>query len=265
MEDNHIIALIPDYLDNLLGETQKSAFESHLKNCTSCARELQEYKTLFKAFEEEKPLEPSPNLRIKFLEQLELEKEQGPRVVALDAQPTKNTRSWTNDLLKIAASVVLLFGAYFFGKQQQSQTTQAQIAELTSETMAFKQTAMLSLLENKSASRRIQGVNYVEELQQPDPPIVKALANRMLLDENTNVRAAAVEVLAKYTSSETVKNAFIEALQTEKDPGIQIMIIQTLGAIQEKKAASPMKELLNDEETQPFVKEQIESVLTTII
>lgn len=265
MEKNHIIALIPDYLDNLLDTVQKEEFESHIKNCASCTQELKEYKALFKAFENEEQLEPSPNVQLKFLEQLELEKQGETQVVSIDRAHVKSKNTWTNDLLKIAASVVLLFGAYFFGKQQQSQDNKAEIAQLTNEKMVFKQTAMLSLLENKSASRRIQGVNYVEDLKQPDAPIVKALTDRMLLDENTNVRAAAVEVLAKYTSSETVKDAFIEALKTEKDPGIQIMIIQTLGDIQEKKAATPMRELLKNEETQPFVKEQIESILTTII
>lgn len=265
MEKKHIIALIPDYLDGLLDKVQEEQVESHIKNCASCARELEEYKTLFKAFENEEQLEPSPNVQLKFLEQLELEKQGETQVVSIDRTTAKRKNNWTSDLLKIAASVVLLFGAYFFGKQQQSQDNKAEIAQLTNETMVFKETAMLSLLENKSASRRIQGVNYVEELKQPDTPIVKALADRMILDENTNVRAAAVEVLAKYTSSETVKNTFIKALKTEKDPGIQIMIIQTLGEIQEKKAATPMRELLKNEETQPFVKEQIESVLTTII
>lgn len=264
MEKNNI-DLIPDYLDNLLDPAQKEKVESLIKNDPSFAQEVDEYRKLFKAFEDEEPITPSDNVRLQFLEQLELEKLAEPKVVSLESATMKNRGQWTNDLLKIAASVVLLFGAYFFGKQQQSQVAQAEIAQLTQETQAFKQTAMLSLMENKSASRRIQGVNYVEALKQPDEPIVRALADRMLLDENTNVRAAAVEVLAKYTSSEIVKETFIKALRLEKDPGIQILIIQTLGEIQEKKAATPMKELLQHEETQPFVKEQIESVLTTII
>jgi len=260
MEKKQIIDLLPEYLDNLLNETQKKNVESYLKDSKSCSQELDELKRLFEAFEEEKEITPSEKLRTNFFEQIELEK-QNQKVVSLN--PRKNT--WTNNLLKIAASVLLLVGAYFFGKQQQSQISNSEIAQLTDATLAYKQTAMLSLMENKSASRRIQGVNYIEEFEEPDESIVKALADRMLYDENINVRAAAVEVLANYTKSERVKNAFIEALKTEKDPGIQIIIIQTLGEIQEKKAATPMRELLNQEGTQPFVKEQIESVLTTII
>jgi len=264
MEKNHVIEILPEYLDNLLSEGRRKKVEAHLKECESCSKELDGLKELFKAFDNEKEITPSDNVRISFFEQLEVEKQDNSKVVSLDSA-SKGKSNWANNLLKVAASVALLFGAYFFGKQQQSQIANHEIAQLTDETLIYKQTAMLSLMENKSASRRIQGVNYIEEFEQPDEAIVEALANRMLYDENTNVRAAAVEVLANYNKSEKVKDTFIEALKKERDPGIQIIIIQTLGKIQEKKAAKPMKELLNREETQPFVKEQIESVLTTII
>lgn len=265
MEKDHIVELLSEYLDGLLSETQRKNVESHLQECKSCSQELEELKTVFDAFDIEQEVSPSKNLKINFLEQLELEKQGNSKVVSLDRSSIHIKNNWANKFLKVAAGLALLFGVYFFGKQQQSQIANAEIAQLTDEKLAFQQTAMLSLMENKSASRRIQGVNYMQEYQQPDEAIVKALANRMLHDENTNVRAAAVEVLANYTNSEKVKDTFIEALKTEKDPGIQIIIIRTLGDIQEKKAATPMKELLDKEETQPFVKEQIESVLTTII
>jgi len=264
MEKNHIKELLSEYLDGLLNDLQRDKVEAHLKECDSCSKELEELRLLFEAIKKEPLITPSETIRTHFFEQLEAEKQSSSKVVSINTS-IRNKNNWPNTILKIAASIALLIGTYFFGKQQQSQASNVQIAQLTNETLTFKQTAMLSLMENKSASRRIQGVNYIEEFEQSDDAIVMALANRMLYDENTNVRAAAVEVLEKYTNSEKVKDTFIEALKTEKDPGIQIIIIQTLGKIQERKAAIPMKELLDREETQPFVKEQIESVLTTII
>lgn len=261
MEKNHVIHLLPEFLDDLLNETQKKNVESHLKECYSCSQELDELKKLFKALEEEREVKPSEKIRTNFFEQIELEKHNNQKVVSLT--PKKN--NWMNNLLKIAASVVLLVGAYFFGKQQQEQISGIEIAQLTDESQAFKQTAMLSLMGNKSASKRIQGVNFIEEFAEPDEAIVGALADRMLNDENTNVRRTAVEVLSEFTSSETVKNSFIKALKIEKDPGIQITIIQVLGKIQEKKAAASMQYLLEQDDTQPYVKEELESVLPNII
>jgi len=183
----------------------------------------------------------------------------------MNASPVQSKTNWTNNLLKIAASVALLVGVYFFGKQQQAQTSNAEIAQLADESLAFKQTAMLSLMGNKSASKRIQGVNFIQEFTEPDVAIVSALTDRMLHDENTNVRRTAVEVLSEFTASERVKTSFIKALKTEKDPGIQIAIIHLLGKIQEKKAVAPMQFLLDQEDTQPFVKEELKSILPNII
>ena len=265
MEKNHVIELLPEYLDSLLNETQKKNVEAHLESCEACAKEFQELKSLFQELDKEDSAVPSNNLRINFLDQLELEKQNNPKVVSMDNTSIQRKNNWTNNLLKIAASVVLLVGAYFFGQQQQEQISGKEIAQLTDETQAFKQTAMLSLMGNKSASKRIQGVNFIEEFSEPDEAIVSALADRMLNDENTNVRRTAVEVLSEFTTSETVKNSFIKALKIEKDPGIQITIIQVLGKMQERKAAASMQYLLEQDDTQPYVKEELELVLPNII
>ena len=199
------------------------------------------------------------------MKQLEAEKQKLSKVVPFDA-PSNNTRNkWAINLLKIAASVLLLIGAFLAGRYQSKEYSNQEIALLTEERLEFKQTAMLSLMENESASKRIQGVNFIDGFTNPDEAILKALIDRMLHDKNTNVRLTAVEALNNFTSSETVKNAFLEALKKEKDPSIQINIIETLVDIQEKKAIAPMRRLLEQEETQPFIKNRIESLLPSII
>lgn len=257
--------MLPDYLDGLLNAEQQKMVEAHLKSCETCSKEAADLKELFKAISSEAEITPPSSIKTKFLEQLVEEENSRSKVVSMDSKSAPKRNPWANNLLKMAASIALLVGGFLLGKQQSEGNSNQEIAVLTQEKLQFKQTAMLSLMENKSASRRIQGVNFIEEFDKPDESIVKALADRMLYDENTNVRAAAVEVLAGFTAAESVKNAFIKALKIEKDPGIQIEIIQTLGEIQEKKAVIPMQELLQREETQPFVKKQIESLLPNII
>ncbi len=265
MDKHHITALLPEYLDNLLSERQRKNVAAHLKDCKVCSQELDELKTVFTAFEREKEMIPSDKLRTDFFEQIEQEKQHSSKVVSMNTASIHRKNNWATNFLKIAAGVALLVGVYFFGKQQQAQRSGKEIAQLTDETHAFKQTAMLSLMGNKSASKRIQGVNFIAEFPEPDEAIVSALADRMLHDENTNVRRTAVEVLSEFTTSETVKDSFIKALKTEKDPGIQITIIQVLGKMQEKKAAAAMQYLLEQDDTQPYVKEELELVLPNII
>ena len=260
MENEHVIDLLPDYLDGLLKADTNKKVEEHLKECEACSRELSELKELLSAIKKDEKIIPPASLEVKFMKQLEEEK-QLSKVVALS--PKKN--HWATALLKIAASIALLIGAFLMGRYQSASDNSKELALLAEEKNELRQTAMLALMENESASKRIQGVNYIEEFKSPDEEIVEALADRMLNDKNTNVRLAAVEALANYTDSETVKTIFIEALKAEKDPSIQITIIHTLVNIQERKAIEPMKMLLEQEETQPFIKSQIESLLPNII
>jgi len=259
MEKQHIFDQIPDYLDGKLDSSEKAKFEQHIKQCAECQKELEEMKTFFNVFEEEIPT-PTNRLKTKFEAALEEEKNNQGNVVQMESKPF----GWAGNVLKIAASIALLVAAFQMGSMFQQRKVDQDIAQLQDETNQMKQTTMLSLMENQSASKRIQGVNYIEEFEQPDEAIIQALANRLLYDENDNVRMTAFEALVNFTSSETVKTTFIEALEKEKNPSIQVAIIQALVQIQEKKAAEPMKKLLEKEDTQPFIKEQIKAVLPSL-
>lgn len=261
----HIKDLLPAYIDGVLNEEEMASIDAHLNNCTSCAEELKQLRTLFSAIEKETITKPSDNIRANFLEALELEKQGKPKVIELPNKPSSFQKNWPKYVLKVAASIALLAGAFMVGKLQQAKRSDMDIATLETETLKVKQTAMLSLIDNQSASKRIQGVSLIAEFENPDEAIVEALVNRMLLDENINVRLTAVEALAAFAKSETVKSGFIKALATEKDPSVQIAIIENLVRIQARKAAAPMKELLEQEDTQPFVKDEINRVLSQII
>ena len=262
MKEQHIIAYIPDYLDGLLKEDKRRQVETHIDACDTCRKAFDEMQILFKAFEAEESSEPSPTVRENFFAQIEQEKEQDVTLVQL--RPNKKNNLWLTPL-KIAAGLALLIGAFQWGTYRSQLKTNQKIAALEQQQNEIRQTAMLSLMENQSASKRILGVNYIEELNKPDEAIVAALAERMLQDENINVRLTAAEALGRFSASQSVKRAFIQALKSEKDPAIQITIIHILVKIQEKNAVDPMRELLEKEETQPFVKQEIKSLLPNII
>ncbi|WP_394974055.1 zf-HC2 domain-containing protein [uncultured Croceitalea sp.] len=265
MDTNHITDLLPDYLDKALSDSENNKVESHLKTCVSCNQELEEYKSLFTDFQKEELIKPSIELHKNFEALLATEKKNLVKVVSLENPKKSTPRNWFYNSMKIAASVALLIAAFVGGRYFQNQETQQEIALIENESLELKQTTMISLMENQSASKRIQGVQFIEEFKEPDEAIVKALADRMLLDENTNVRLTAAEALSKFNHSKLVKLAFIEALETEKDPSVQIAIIQNLVKTQEKKAVKSMQKLLEQEDTQPFIKEEINQVLSEII
>lgn len=262
MEKDHISDLLPEYLDGRLDSHRKRAVEKHLMVCEQCKTEKEELEILFSAFDNEIPEEPSAAVRIGFGKMLENEKQkisEGEKIIPINRE---NKSSFLRNSLKIAAVISLLLCSYLLGKFHNAERSTNPITN-SSEPQDM-QNEMLALLNNTSASKRIQGVNYFEEMPDPDEEIINALKDRMLNDENNNVRLTAVEALGNFTASEMVKNSLVLALKSEKDPVIQIAIIQILVEIQEKKAVEPMQNLLKSKETEPFVKDQINALLPSI-
>ncbi|WP_430907208.1 zf-HC2 domain-containing protein [Maribacter sp. 2-571] len=263
-DENHTVDAIPAYLDGQLSPKEAERLERHLQTCESCMKELQAYRSLFNAIDEDTDPVPTPTLRNTFFAQLAAEKETEGTVSILP-MPRQKPKAWGNRIWKVAASVLLLLGAYGIGSYQQRTSAAREIALLKQEELQAKQSAMLSLMENTSASKRIQGVAYIEAFEKPDADIVRALILRMQQDENTNVRLTALEALSHFGKMPLVKTAYIDALAMEKNPTIQIALIQHLVQLQEKKAIAPMKALLKKEETQPFIKEQIKKGLPQLL
>ena len=122
----------------------------------------------------------------------------------------------------------------------------------------MKRMMVFNLLENESASQRIQAVNYSEELSSPDSEIIMALINTLNSDKNTNVRLAAVYSLTRFKTNNTVKEAFIETLNKQDDPMIQIVIINMLVEMEEVKAVDELQDLLKNKNLNEQVKKQAE-------
>lgn len=256
MKPEHVKHIIPDYLTGTLDEQQSREVKDHLEECRECRHELEQYMTLERLFEKEEVKEPSGKLRVDFEEMLKRE---------ISEREEENSFFDYKILLKVAAAVTLLMLSFQAGRLMDNDPPDEEVVESVITEENQEQIAMLSLMTNESASKRIQGVNYFEGFSELDEEILEVLINKMLYDENKNVRLAAVEALGNFNSSDEVRRNLISALKTEKDPVIQISLIRTLVKIQEKNAVEPMKNMLQQEETEPFVKDQIKALLPSII
>ncbi len=260
MEKRELENRISDYFDGLLSPAEVAAFEKRLSTDNDFRTEVDEFKVLFEAIKQEKKEIPSKQLAKNFEKMLQQEKSNQVKVVALASKDNGRFQ-----YLKIAASIALLIGVFLVGRYSAQRASNHSLMAAQQEVLEYKEATLISLLGNESASKRIQGVQLVEEFDRPDEDIVGALGEKMLSDENTNVRLSAMEALSKFSYSDQVKVFFIQALETEENPSIQVALIEILGQLQEKKAVGPMKKLLEKEDTQPFIKKEINNVLPKII
>jgi hypothetical protein len=261
MNCTNIENTLVDYIDGILSEKEVKIIDQHIKSCISCKNALEETKQLFNAFANEPIAQPTTNLKKSFEEMLANEKDKQPKVIAL--QPSK--KNSYKSMLQIAASVAILFTGYLIGGYQESQNSQIEIATYQTEQKQLKENMLLAMIDNSSPSTRIKAVNYTEELTTPDTKILEALIDRMQNDSNSNVRLSAAEALSKFTDSELVKTSLINTLTTEKNPSIQIEVIQILVQIQEKRALDPMKKLLEQPDAPDYLKTQVNIGISKLI
>lgn len=259
MECTKIQEQLINFIENNLTEKEYSTIASHIKSCGNCKKEFENISSLLSSFSDEKLEYPSDNLRLNFEKMLSEEREnQSQKIVQL--QPEANWKSY----LRVAASILLVTSAFFFGKYQNGISNQKTAATFNQEKIQ-KEKTLLVLMENQSASKRILAVGNSENFTKTDTKIIQALINRLFFDKNTNVRLAAAEALTRFTSEEMVKTALIKSLETEKNPSIQIELIQILVKIQEKRAIIPMRKMLADKETTSYVKQELQLNLSNLL
>ena len=250
---------ILDYIEKNLSEKDMAEFTTHVNTCENCKAELTEMQEFLSVIPTDKEEYPSKGLRKNFEQILSEEKQlQEAKVVKL-----KSKINWKT-YLRVAASVVLIISAYFLGKIQQN-TSKINLVEIVDQQKFEDENKLLALIEDRSASKRIQAVSYSEKFEDGDKKIIQALINRLFFDKNTNVRLSAAESLSKFSSLEMVKSALIKALETDNDSSIQLELIQILAKIQEKRAIEPMKKLLNREDVPNYVKQELQYTISNLL
>ncbi len=249
------------FLEGELDPKQHAEMEAHIASCSNCQQMLEETKALLDAFGKVEDEVPSPRVKQGFMELLEEEKSLQQFTIGKN---NSKEFAWKT-AFQIAASILLLIGGYAIGSFQKGSESNVEIAQLREETSQLKQDMMLAMLDNRSVSKRIQAVNYSEDIAMPDAKVLEALIDRLHFDGNVNVRLAAVEALSRYSENEKVKDAFIKSLTNETNPNIQIAVIQFLVEVQDKRARAPMQKLLEHSETPKFVKDQVNEGLVILM
>ncbi len=250
MECKDVQEQLMAYMMNEVAESEKVAIEKHIQTCGSCKAELESIQSFLEVMNTVEEEQPSHNFKQRFETALQEEiHKENTKIV-----PLSSSKEWKS-YMRVAASVIILISGYFLGKISKTQ-------ELN---VNQEQQQLFALLENQSASKRILAISKTTTYSVEDSRIIDALINKMFVDKNTNVRLAAIEALAKFSSLEKVRNALLKALETDKEPSVQIELIQVLADIQEKRALIPMKKLLDHEETPDYVKQELAYTMPTLI
>lgn len=267
MSEERMQELMMDYLNDNLSEAQQLEFQELVAKGMVSAEELEQTKSMFTAFQTLPNPEPGPGLKSKFNTMLSSRIEQ--------AELAKPQFSWSAlwaGIETFLSPVKLAYTLFIFGfgflsawlffppKQEQTDT---QI--LAMELRQVKQMLFTTLIEQPAAVDRLKAVNISQEMTNADGKVIHALFNSLNQDPNVNVRLAAIEALKKHTASPTVREGLILSINRQESPLVQMALADLMQALQEKNAVPQLRKLLEDKNTNEFVKDKVQESINVLI
>jgi HEAT repeat protein len=138
---------------------------------------------------------------------------------------------------------------------------QEQIAALQAEVHTTRQLVALSLLEQRSASERLRGVNWSQRLEEPDPQVISALVHALRYDSSVDVRLAALDALRRYRSNPEVREALLQSLNSAQSPLVQISVIDLLVDARDPAAPGALRQLRSSPSVNTAVRKHAEWAL----
>lgn len=248
MEREKLESLIIDYIDNKLNATDRRRVEQELATNPEAYKLYEELSEVIQVMDSVSRVEPSEKLKYNFEAMLGEEVKACKKTKTIFFQPV---------FYRAAAAVTLLVlgaGIGFWISERNEQ--QQRLVAIESEMKATK-LMMMSMLENRnSASQRMQGVNVALNMNKADDEIVKALVKAMNEDPNSNVRLAALNALSNFSDDASVRKILIQSLETQKDPVVQIALIQLMVKMKEKAVVKDLQRMVDDAETMQVVKDE---------
>lgn len=248
MEQEKLEGLLIDYIDGKLSDGDQQLVLKELADNPDARRLYEQLKEVMDTMKHSGQWEPTSSLQRSFDHMLQDEMRQthaGKQVF------------FGGTFFRAAAAVGILVAGTAIGLWiNKNIQTERELEALRQEMAATKQMMMTMLDNRESASQRVQGATVAFTMKKADDQIVQALAKAMNEDPNTNVRLAALEALGRFRTESTVRKALISSLATQKDPVVQIALIQLLVQMKEKEVVNELKKLTDDELVLPAVRDE---------
>jgi hypothetical protein len=242
--------LLSDYCERTLSSRDLAFAREHLELCPACKADVEMWQKLAALPSEQ----PSAGLRGRFEHMLSAYQE--GRWEKSSFVPEKKSwfsawlrSSFAAPLTQSAFALCLLLVGFVAGERltmKPATPATPQLAEMQTELTNLRQMVALSLLEQQSASRRLEGVSYSTQVERPDPEISAALLHALRFDSSVDVRLAALDALKRYSHDPTVRQGLLNALQDQQSPLVQIALIDLFVDMRESDAKDHLRRIEQD-------------------
>jgi hypothetical protein len=234
----------PDYLAGRSDPAERASIEAHLAGCPACLNESEGLTATWRLLGDIPAAEPdSAALRAR----IDASIERARFVSSATQAPAPRRFQWNDPLLAAcAATLVLALGILLGRSSGPALSPSPDLAALRTELRDLRQMVTLSLMQQESASERLRGVGFSNRVDGPGDEIVSALLDTLKHDTNVNVRLASVDALRRFAERNVVRQAAIDALDTQVSPLVQMALIDFVVETQDREAVGALRRLSAD-------------------
>ena len=251
MDCQHVEKLLPDYLQRELNESDMRVVEAHIRDCAACREEVELWDGLALIPTEK----PSPMLRRNF--EMMLEAYQQGRNRSVEHTPLSPWH-WLRGFVPAAAALALLVIGFMAGTYvNRSRTDSSELAALHHELTSTRQLVALSMLQQQSASDRLQGVSWSRRIDS-DPQILDALMHTLRYDSSVDVRLAALDALRRYTDQQPIRTRIEDSFSHQQSPLVQIALVDLMVDLRDPGAVQKLKTIQQTPNLNPAVRQRVE-------
>lgn len=260
-------ALAVPYLRGELEGIDKSSFEAAINENPELLKQLESLRETWQLFTLAPVPQTSQVMDNRFFELLEDKVQKTDKTKSAWSVTFRAAMGW---LFKpqLAYGILLLaiglMAGYVLKTNQLPQNVDSQVVS-SKEAEELREKYVLTLLEQPSANKRLQGVNEVIKMDETTESITKALFVTLNKDSNVNVRLAAVESLSRYVENPEVRMGLITSITQQDSPIVQIALADLMVALQEKQSIKSMEALLQKPDIDTTVSKKIKESIDQII
>jgi anti-sigma factor RsiW len=272
MQCSEVESRFADYVNNSLSQPVRSEVQEHLATCTVCAEEVEAMKDIWMSLGSIRTEVPDRQaMRARFDVMLDAYRqglEHRPSTIWWKTVNTWLARWWPQQpMLQFGLAMTLLTVGVIVGHQYRvpvpspTAPTAAQSVEfnqMRNELHDMRQMVAISLLQQQSASERLKGVNWSNQIDQPNSEVLDMLLDTLMRDPNVNVRLAAVDALKKFGQTQVVRQGVLQALKKQDAPMVQVALIDYVVDTQYKESAGALKELTQNNSVNETVRQRAE-------
>ncbi len=269
MKCEQISELLPDYLQGSLSPDQHRTVEAHLQQCADCSEEVAVWRKLSLL-----PIEqPSPMSRVRFEAMLQAYLAGSSNNPGDNSAWRKRASSWNffhwlrSPLGAAAWSAALLAigvyaGSHLAGPKPPSPSSD--LAKVEAELASTKQLVVLSMLQQQSASLRLEGVNFTTRDEQLNPQVLSALLHTLRYDPSVDVRLAALDAVSRHSAQPQVRSSVVNALQEQQSPLVQVALIDQLVEWHDREAKPHLEKLRQSQDLNPAVRQHADWAISKL-